>query len=347
LTLGRYPDLTLDQSRKLARKLLARVLDGHDPVAERKLMRRAPTVADLCFAYVERHSKPHKRSAAADAQRVRVFLVPAWGSRKAQSVRRDDVAALHRKIGSSKGHYTANRLLALVSHIWTWGEREGLLPISHPSPARGVTRFREYPRDRWLAPDEVKRVIDAIEREEDIFVRAYFWLALLTGCRKSELLQAKWEDVDFHHGTLRIPQTKAGRVHYVPLSGPAREVLQALPRESGNPHVLPGRKPGGHLVNVTKPWKRICTSAGVEKARLHDLRRTVGSWLAQSNISLHLIGHVLNQTTQNVTEVYARFAETDALEALEGHGAKLLAITGRTDALAQQLKIGGERRNAR
>ncbi len=94
---------------------------------------------------------------------------------------------------------------------------------------------------------------------------------------------------------LRLGETKAGRTHYVPFSPPALTLLQMLPRQEGNFYLLPSTKvPGHHLVNIKKPWRRVRKAAGVEDVRLHDLRRTVGSWLAQAGNSLPLIGRVLN-----------------------------------------------------
>ena len=91
---------------------------------------------------------------------------------------------------------------------------------------------------------------------------------------------------------------------------------------------MPGEKPGHHLVNIEKIWRRIRKAAGIEDVRLHDLRRTLGSWLAQSGNSLHLIGRVLNHSSQSTTAIYARFAQDNVREALEAHGNKLISIAG-------------------
>jgi len=150
----------------------------------------------------------------------------------------------------------------------------------------------------------------------------------LTGARKSELLRARWEDLDWQRRELRLPDTKAGRVHYLPLSGPALTILEQLPRLEGSPHILPGAVEGAPLVNISKPWGRVRKAAEVEDVRLHDLRRTVGSWLAQAGNSLHLIGRVLNHSNTSTTAIYARFGQDHAREALEQHAARLLGAAG-------------------
>jgi integrase len=329
-TVGRYPELTLDQARKRVRRLLVEVADGGDPAAERNRAREVSTVAELTREYLERHARVHKRHVRNDEQRIRDYIVPAWGGRKATAITRADVSAVHRKIGK-RAPCAANGTLALVSAMYNWGEAEGLVPKGHPNPARGVQKFKETSRDRWLTRDEVRELMKALETEPSVYIRGFFWLALLTGCRRSELLGLRWPNVDLEQGFLKIPRTKAGRVHFVPLSAPARAVLEALPREQGNPHVFPGAKPGAALVNVEKSWRRIRTAAGVEDARLHDLRRTVGSWLAQHGASLQLVGSLLDHSNPRTTKIYAHLSEDGRRVALDAHAERLLEAVGREE----------------
>jgi integrase len=132
--------------------------------------------------------------------------------------------------------------------------------------------------------------------------------------------------------------TKAGRVHYVPLSAPAMTILRELPRLGDNPYILPGHIHGRPIVNINRPWRRIRKAAGVEDVRLHDLRRTVGSWLAQSGNSLHLIGRVLNHSNQSTTAIYARFGQDHVRQALEEHAARLMGVAGKRPA-AEMVKL--------
>ncbi|MCK7574873.1 MAG: site-specific integrase [Chromatiales bacterium] len=208
--------------------------------------------------------------------------------------------------------------------------RWGFVPEDHSNPARDIDRFKEAKRDRWVTPEELPRLAQAINEEPNQSARFGLWLYLLTGARKSELLRARWEDVDWTRAELRLPDTKAGRVHYVPLSGPALALLREIPRDEGNPYILPGKLEGAHLVNINKPWNRVRKAAGVEDVRIHDLRRTVGSWLAQAGNSLHLIGRVLNHSNQSTTAIYARFGEDSVRAALEQHGTRIIGAAGLT-----------------
>jgi integrase len=238
------------------------------------------------------------------------------------------VAALHGRIGQDTP-YEANRTLALLSKMFELARRWGFVLENAANPARGIDRFREYKRDRWVTPEELPRVTVAIAQESNLYVRAAIWLYLLTGVRKTELLKACWADVDVTRCELRLPQTKAGRTHYVPLSLPAINLLQSLPREVENPYILPSTKiPGRHLVNIEKPWRRVRRAAGIEDVRLHDLRRTVGSWLAQAGNSLPLIGRVLNHTDPKTTAIYARLGDDPARQALEDHAQRITKVAG-------------------
>lgn len=353
LTVGTFGVLTVDQARRDARAALVQAERGADPLAERERERQGETVADLCRAYMARHGSA-KRSGDADQRRIDRHILPRWGRLKARAIKRADVAALHGKLRATP--YEANRLLALLSKLFALAERWGFVPEGHPNPARGIDRFHEAKRDRWVTPDELPRLAQAIDAEPNETARFALWLYLLTGCRKSELLNARWDDVDWARAELRIPETKAGRVHYVPLSAPALALLREMPRVEGNPYLLPGRGPHRYftagevnlallgataaekartpspLVNIWKPWDRVRKAAGVEDVRLHDLRRTVGSWLAQAGNSLHLIGRVLNHSNQSTTAVYARFGEDSVRAALEQHGARIMGAAGLTPA---------------
>lgn len=327
LTLGMYGALTLDQARSLARIRLGEATVGEDPVEQRRKDRQGETVRHLCDAYLERHAA-HKRSLRDDQRRIEQRIIPAWGNRKVDSITRADVAALHTKIGAT-AHYEANRVVALLSKMLELARRWGFVPENAANPAHGIDKFREHKRDRWVTHEELPRVTAAIAQEPNLYVRAALWLYLLTGVRKTELLKTRWEDVDMVRCELRLPETKAGRVHYVLLSPPAMSLLERMPREHGNPHLLPSTKvPGHHLVNIEKPWRRVRKAAGVEDVRLHDLRRTVGSWLAQAGNSLPLIGRVLGHTNASTTQIYARLGDDPAKKALAEHGRMITAIAG-------------------
>jgi integrase len=196
----------------------------------------------------------------------------------------------------------------------------GFVPEDRSNPARGIERFKEVSRDRWLKPEEVTRRIEAVRNhvpgqlaagnggrnlgerkllnesagaikdgktaparhaKPDPDFRAFVPLLLLTGLRENELLRARWDDVNLKRGEIRLTRTKSGRPQTRKLSAPAIEILRFLPREE-NPHVFPGRSKGTHRRDFRNEWQEVREAAGPEDVTLHDLRRTAGSYMAQA-----------------------------------------------------------------
>jgi len=174
-------------------------------------------------------------------------------------------------------------------------------------------------------------VARALNAESSLYVRAYFFRALLLGTRKRELLQIRGSDIDAERWTVRLANTKNGRPHELPLARQAQEILNALPRERGNSHVFPGRFEGESLSvpTIDQAWRRVRIAAGVPDVRLHDLRRTLGSWVVQQAGSLALVGALLNHSDPRVTaEHYARFADAHRRTALDAPGDAVMNAAG-------------------
>lgn len=339
LTLGRFGPMTLHQAREKAAAKLRVVAGGEDPAEIRREGRQAATVRELAEEYLERHSKRQKRSWRADQRRLETYVLPRLGGMKARDVRRSDVARLigdvaERRFQPSRlrkgrgaqsrggGPVEANRVLALISVMFSRAEEWGTVPEGHPNPARGVARFREQSRARFLATDELPRLYEALAQEEGIYAPAAIELLLLTGLRRSELTSLRWPSVDLAAAILRLTDTKAGRPHTVPLSSRAVAILSELPRAIHTDHVFPGAVHGRPL-DVKTVWGRVRRRARLEDVRLHDLRRSVGSLMAMHGASLPLIGAVLNHTNPSTTAVYARIADVARAAALEDHSARL------------------------
>ena len=314
ITIGLYGPFTVHQARDRAHKLLVEVKDGGDPLKERRALPDL-SVREFADRYMERHSRPQKRTWKEDERRLKSHILPAFGSRALTDVRRADITRLHSAIGAEPP-VEANRVLTLVGGIFAKAESWGYVPEGHPNPARGIGRFKERSRDRWLRPEEVERLLAAVAEETDPYVRAAFRLYLQTGLRKGELLQLQWQDIDFKRAELRIPYTKSGRPHSLSLTETALAILLELPRSNHSDWVFPGHGTN-HRKDLKRPWQRIRKRAGLDGVTIHDLRRTVGSWMAQAGVPLQVIGEVLNHRHPDVTRIYARLAEDQGRHALQ------------------------------
>jgi len=274
LTLGKHGAITPEQARRLAKDRLAEVTRGGDPAGERQRVRHAPDMAALVERYrLEHlaHKKPSTRSRAEGL--LKRIIVPAIGKMKAEAVTRADVMALHR--AHRETPVEANRAVTLLSGIFTWAEDEGVV-LREGNPCRRIKKHPELRRERYLSAQELARLGGALARAEReaseppaaiLAIR----LLLLTGCRKSEILNLRWEDVDLERACLRLPDSKTG-AKTVLLGAPALELLAEAERQAQ--WVCPGGRAGEPLKNLYKPWGRICKAASVAGVRPHDLRHS-------------------------------------------------------------------------
>lgn len=322
-TLGRVDVLTLDQARKKATAYLGKAAGDEDPQNQADQLRTASSVRDVIKNYVEQHAKKKKRNWKSDESSLNRLLLPGYGSRLAMSVTTADIEKIHAGHGAHYP-YAANRFLDIARKMFNWARVAGFLPELHKNPATGIVRFRERKRKRFVTTVEMPRLIRGLEEEYNEYAKHGLWLLLLMGVRSKELLNAKWTDIDWVGRTLFIGLTKNGEPLLAPISDAAFERLKMIPRLVGNPYIICGKKPGRPLHGLRTPLKRVLQRAGLENIHVHDLRRTVGSWLAQSNYSLHLIGDVLNHRDPKTTAGYAYFQTQHRQAALTTHGEQVL-----------------------
>ncbi|WP_141738703.1 tyrosine-type recombinase/integrase, partial [Acidithiobacillus caldus] len=221
---------------------------------------------------------------------------------------------------------------ALVRAVFNFGIKE--LDLSLSNPAAGIKMHREESRDRRLHADELPKFFEALAEEENVDIRDYVLLSLLTGGRRSNVLSMRWDEISLERGTWRIPSSKAkaGEAIEVPLSTAAQEILRSRASTNGKQgFVFPGPGRAGHLVEPRKGWERILRRAGIEDLRLHDLRRSLASFQIDAGVSLAVIGKGLGHQSQATTAVYARLAQEPVRDAMEKGAAAILAAAGVTN----------------
>jgi integrase len=329
-TIGKHPDLTASAARERATVLRGRITMGEDPLESRKEARKAATVAEMCDDYLERHARPKKRvkSVEGDERMIRLYIKPELGSRKAKSIGRRDLDELHQSL---KGHpYQANRLMALLSKMFSlavaWGWRAD-------NPAKGIERFAEDRRERWLSVDELGALSRALAAHKDHRVSNAIRLLILTGARRGEVLSATWDQFDLARGVWTKPShhTKQKKTEHVPLSGAARllvsemrtAAVEALGSEEkliSAPYLFPGDADGKPLQVLKRAWNTICERAGLEGVRIHDLRHTYASHLVSGGHSLPLVGRLLGHTQAATTQRYAHLADDPLRKASDDFG---------------------------
>jgi integrase len=351
LTIGKHGRLTAEEARRRARLLLAEVEHGSDPAADRAADRRAETLAKFAEHYMKDYALGAKRPSTVETDRINLnrHILPALGSLPVVAITEGDVARFYAAMRKTPG--AANRSLALLSHMMTWSEREGLRP-KRSNPCHGLAKFKLRKRERYLTAEELARLGEVLEEAERTGFElpgtiAAIRLLLLTGCRLSEILTLSWSDVDFGTASLRLPDSKTG-AKIVHLSAPSLEVLAEIARDEDSQYVIAGAKRGGHLVNLRKPWLRLCTKAGLDGVRIHDLRHSFASIAVGLGEGLPIVGKLLGHTQARTTFRYAHLAD-DPVRVANGrigaaiHG-MLTGTPGEVVALKQRGSDRADRR---
>lgn len=302
LLLGKFPDMTVEQARKAAAKAKGGIASGANPQKEKRAIRDEMTFGALFGEYMAKYSKVHKKSWRYDEREVNKYLLH-WFRRKISSIERAEVERLHAKVGKENGLYQANRLLERIRSIFNKAIEWGWKGVN---PAVGIKKFREQSRDRFLQPDELPRFFEALANEPNVAARDFFMISLLTGARKSNTLAMMWKDINFQSATWRIEETKNADPLTVHLPQQAVELLVERKLKSDSPFVFEGSGKSGHLADPKKAWHRILSEAGIENLRIHDLRRTLGSYQAATGANGYIIGKSLGHRSQQSTAIYAR-----------------------------------------
>ena len=162
-----------------------------------------------------------------------------------------------------------------------------------------------------------------MDAEPSETIRDFIYISLLTGARKSNVMAMAWADIDLDAATWTIPDTKSGQPVTLPLVPDAVRILASRPHNSQ--HVFPSRIGTGHLVSPQKAWRSILNRAGLKDLRVHDLRRTLGSWQAAQGTSLPIIGRSLGHSSTASTAVYARVHLDPVREAMTSATAAIVA----------------------
>ena len=343
ITLGRYPDLTIEQARGKAAEINSAIAKGTNPAQAKRGKKAELTFNDLFSEYLERHSKPNKKTWMDDESQFNSYLAKPLGKKRLTTIDRPSIAAIHSDITKQGYATTANRVKALISSIFGWGISAGLCQTN---PALGIRLNREYSRDRFLQGDELPRFFQALGEEPNETIRDYVLLSLLTGARKANVLSMQWKDVNLKRGEWRIEETKSGTPQTVTLSPEALTVLHNRTRniKPSEPmaFVFLGDGKSGHLIEPKKGWKRILERAGIEDLRIHDLRRTLGSWQAKTGASLVIIGKSLNHKSLNATAIYSRLDLDPVRESVNTATSAMMAAAGLKNS-AKVVKINSKK----
>jgi integrase len=353
VTLGAVGKLTPDQARKLAKTMLGTVANGADPAARKAAERNAAALKEVAELFLTDHVEAKRKSSTAVLYRdiLERLVLPTLGGRKIEGITVAEVARLHAKM---KNHpYQANRLLAVVGSLYGFAAKRHIVQ-SDFNPARGIEKYPEKGRERFLTSGELTRVGQAIHTAETIglpyavdeakpkakhapkeknrrtligpHAAAAIRLLIFTGARLREILHLKWDQVDFERGLLLLPDSKTGKKAIV-LNAPALAVLANVPRIGM--YVIAGQNAGTKderpRTDLKRPWQAIANNAKLCGVRIHDLRHTHASVGAGAGLGLPIIGKLLGHTHATTTARYAHLDADPLRRASEEIGKRLAA----------------------
>jgi len=317
IKLGRLGDISLAQARSRAELLKAETSLGGDPLADTAKLRAIPTVA----SYLNERYLPHCRERLRSFRNVEAYcrrIVAAMGTKKLDEVTTEDIGAFRRRLQNADklSNASINRHLATCRSAWNlaskWQIYEGRNPAASPGmlPERG--------RDLYLSAAETQALVKALDIEPNRNAAAALMLLIVSGARKNEVLKARWEQIDFDRHLLTVPRSKSGKPRHIPLSPLAVQVLlgqlQRRQKEDAG-WVFPGTHAGLPLEDVRFAWSRVRSAAGISPlTRIHDLRHSFASILANNGVPLNEIGVILGHSQLSTTTRYAHHAPQRLVE---------------------------------
>jgi integrase len=354
VTLGSSRRFTAEEARGEVEKLRSRVNMGADPQEQKARQRQSLTVAELASVFLAEHVEVKRKIGTKTSYDgvIRTWVLPSLGSKKAKDVRRADVARLH--FGMKDRPAQANRTVAIIGSMFSFALKRGLID-NDQNPARGIDKYRQEGRERFLSAQELERLgaairvaervgvpwqIDATkqtkhlrkEKRETIIgehAAAALRLLIFTGARLREILHLEWDHVDFDRGLLLLPDSKTGKKTIV-LNAPALLVLEGLTRvgafvvagdSAGTDHEKP-------RADLKRPWAVVTRHAGLEGLRIHDLRHNFAAFGAGGGMGLPIIGKLLGHSQPQTTARYAHLDADPLRRASDAIGATIAAAMG-------------------
>lgn len=344
LKLGRFPDVRLAAARRKAEIEKGRVASGADPAVEKKQAREtqrdALSFEELGRVYLEEHAKPKKRSWKKDERMLKVYF-PDWGKRAAGEITDLDVDQRIREIACDHGPAMADRCLACIRKMFAFAIKSPALKRRDGRPAHNPARDVERPcapvsRDRTYIDEEIKRLWPAFEQTDRAGL--VFKLGLVTGQRLKEISGMRWSEIDGTLWTVPAERSKNKRLHVVPLSDLAREIIEPM-RKLGSEYVFPSPVSNKKSIgSFGKPAGRVQALSGIKDFRSHDLRRSCMTGMTRLGFPRFIADQVLGHVIGGIGATYDRHSylkeKTEALAAWERHLRTVLGLGGNVVAIA-------------
>ena len=307
--IGNAVILKLSEARALARRKLAEVAMGGDPFTDKSEILSPTLEAFAANDYIP-YVKTYKKSWEMDISRIRNHLLPYFGAVRMKDIEKRDVVQL---INDQLPIYkpgSINRVIILLRYIFNLAIKWEVHGVFR-NPTAGIPLLKENNQvERFLSAEEAKALLIAIKASKNPMLQHIVSMLLLTGARKREVLDAKWEDFDIERKIWRIPNTKAGKARIVPLSDTAIVVLIKLRKKKRSPYAFANPVSLKPYKSIYYSWHTARKMAGLSDVRIHDLRHSFASFLVNAGRSLYEVQILLGHTQIKTTQRYAHLSTT-------------------------------------
>jgi len=339
LSLADANDVTLSQARILADKARNQIAMGEDPKEQRAIAKAVPTFASFIEERYLPYVKGYKKSWDSDQSYLSNHVLPAFGKKYMDEVTKQEVISFHHGI-RAKGYAegTANRILILLRYAFNLADKWGIAGV-RVNPTKDVPLFEDHAgkKERYLSKEEAQRIFEAVRKSENPVLQHIVPMLILTGARKREVLDARWEDFDLERRQWRIPTTKSGRPRHVPLSDGVLQLLTSLPHNEKG-WIFANPKTGKPFVSVFISWNTARKLAGLADVRMHDLRHSFASFLVNAGRTLYEVQKILGHTQVKTTQRYAHLSQDTLVDAANAAnlavGAAMLPVARRLSLAA-------------
>jgi integrase len=314
--IGDAQTLTFKQAKTIAQRFKTRLLLGEDILEQKKALKQVPKLEEFVKDYFLPYIKQYKRGWKTNVSMLKNHILPEFGSLYLDEITQTAIIKLH-CLMKEKGYaaVTCNNAVIMIRYMFN-SAKKWEVHGADVNQAKGIALFEvNNQRERYLTKEEVTRLKEAIYLSGNTQLKYIVSLLLFTGCRKRELLDAKWEHFDLDRRSWRIPTSKSGKSRYVPISDTMLTILFQIPRFESCPYLLPNPKTLKPFNTVYFAWNLARTRAGLADLRMHDLRHSFASFLINANRSLYEIQSILGHTQISTTQRYAHLTQKTLIEA--------------------------------
>lgn len=317
ITIGSAELLTLTQARDMASKYKHQLALGQDPQDSKEILKAIPKLRDFIQEQYLPFIKTYKRSWTGDVGLIKNHIGPQFGSLCMDELKKQDVVAFINKQLLTHAPGSVNRVVILLRYIFNLAIRWETAGISK-NPTAGIPILEENnKKERYLSPEEARKLIGALQDSWNPMLQYIVPMLILTGARKNEVQQAKWEDINWEQRIWRIPISKSGKARHVPISDGALLLLESIPRLEGCPWIFANPKTQAPYKSFYGSWNSARKSVGLSDVRIHDLRHSFASFLVNSGRSLYEVQRILGHSQISTTQRYAHLSQDTLLDAAD------------------------------